>query len=93
MCRIYASTPQEEYVQKTRSIRINGVVTSIRLEMRFWHIIERMSEREGLTVGAFLSTLYNEAIGYGCEVNNFASLLRVACITSLEVETGSRSCA
>lgn len=93
MCRIYASTPKEEYVQKTRSIRINGVVTSIRLEMRFWRILESISEREGGTVGAFLSTLYNEATVYGCEVNNFASLLRVVCITSLETECIDRSCA
>ena len=84
MCLIYASTPPEEYTQQTRSIRINGVVTSIRLEVRFWTILEQVAENEGSSLGRFLSTLYDEATSIHGKIDNFASLLRVVCTTSLE---------
>ena len=84
MCLIYASTPPQEYMQQTRSIRLNGAVTSIRLEMRFWSILERISQHENTTIGRFLSTLHNEATSIHGEIDNFASLLRVVCTTSLE---------
>ena len=91
MCLIYASTPPEEYKQQTRSIRINGAVTSIRLEMRFWSILERISESEGASIGRFLSTLHNEATSIHGEIDNFASLLRVVCTTSLEPRLAAQS--
>ncbi|MCG8532619.1 MAG: ribbon-helix-helix domain-containing protein [Desulfovibrionales bacterium] len=84
MCFIYASTPPEEYQQQTRSIRINGAVTSIRLEMRFWRILEQVAARERTTLGLFLSALHAEATTINGDIGNFASLLRVVCTTSLE---------
>lgn len=93
MCQIYASTPPEEYMQHTRSIRLNGAVTSIRLEVRFWSILERISERENTTLGRFLSTLHNEATSIHGEIDNFASLLRVVCTTSLEPELAKKATA
>lgn len=93
MCQIYASTPPEEYMQHTRSIRLNGAVTSIRLEVRFWSILERISEREHTTLGRFLSTLHNEATSIHGEIDNFASLLRVVCTTSLEPELAKKATA
>lgn len=93
MCLIYASTPPEEYMQQTRSIRINGAVTSIRLEMRFWSILERIAQQEGTTLGRFVSTLHNEATSIHGEIDNFASLLRVVCTTHLEPQLATQASA
>ncbi|MFW5734292.1 MAG: ribbon-helix-helix domain-containing protein [Oceanidesulfovibrio sp.] len=83
MCKIYSSTPPADYAYATKSVRLNGAVTSIRLEQRFWCILERLAEDEGATMGRFLSTLYDEAVQSQGRVDNFASLLRVVCTTYL----------
>lgn len=83
MCEIYSSTPPSEYEQVTRSVRINGSVTSIRLERRFWHILDEVAESERSSTGKFVSTLHTEAYSAHGEISNFASLLRVICTTYL----------
>ncbi|QJT09726.1 ribbon-helix-helix domain-containing protein [Oceanidesulfovibrio marinus] len=83
MCRIYSSTPPEEYASRTKSVRLNGAVTSIRLEQRFWSILEQLVQDEGTTLGKFLSSLYDEAMNAQGHIDNFTSLLRVACTTYL----------
>lgn len=86
MCKIYSSTPPADYAYVTKSVRLNGAVTSIRLERRFWSILDRLAEGEGATIGKFLSNLYDEALAIQGRVDNFASLLRVACTTYLGSE-------
>jgi predicted DNA-binding ribbon-helix-helix protein len=83
MCRVYAGTDPGEYRQVTRSVRLHRVVTSIRLENRFWTILDRMAADEGVTTPKFLAVLYDEVAEAQGEVRNFASLLRVACTTWL----------
>lgn len=83
MCKIYSSTPPADYAYVTKSVRLNGAVTSIRLEQRFWSILAKLAEGEGATMGKFLSSLYDEALSTQGRVDNFASLLRVACTTYL----------
>jgi predicted DNA-binding ribbon-helix-helix protein len=83
MCRIYAGTSPAEYEQVTRSVRLNRAVTSIRLENRFWTLLDRMAAEEGVSLPRFLSVLYDEVLDLHGEVRNFASLLRVACTTYL----------
>jgi predicted DNA-binding ribbon-helix-helix protein len=83
MCHIYAGTDRGEYRQVTRSVRLHRVVTSIRLENRFWTILDRMAAEEGVTTPKFLAVLYDEVGEVQGEVRNFASLLRVACTTWL----------
>ncbi|CCO22936.1 ribbon-helix-helix domain-containing protein [Maridesulfovibrio hydrothermalis] len=83
MCEIYSSTPPAEYEQITRSVRINGVVSSIRLERRFWNILDELAAAEKTSTGKFISTLHNEAYILHGEISNFASLLRVVCTTYL----------
>ena len=46
MCNIYSGTPQDRYDSDSRSIRIQGCVTSIRLENEFWEILDQMVEEE-----------------------------------------------
>ena len=79
MCRIYAGTDPALYASSTRSIRINGHVTSIRLEQEFWNILDRIAAEGGLTTAQFISTLHDEILEERRVVENFTSLLRVIC--------------
>lgn len=90
MCQIYSSTPPVEYEHQTRSVRLSGVVTSIRLENRFWSILEEIAESENIPLGRFLSTLHEEAMRTHGNISNFASLLRVVCTTYLELKLEGR---
>ncbi|WP_142848756.1 ribbon-helix-helix domain-containing protein [Telmatospirillum sp. J64-1] len=83
MCRLYASTPARDYERITRSVRLNSCVTSIRLERRFWQTLEELAREEELSLGQFLSRLHDEVLLERGEVGNFASLLRVVCLTFL----------
>ncbi len=83
MCGIYAATDPRKCEAVTRSVRINGLATSIRLEARFWEILDEMAAAEGMTTPRFLSVLYDEILDLRGEVRNFASLLRVICTTYL----------
>jgi len=83
VCEIYSGAEPELFELKTRSIRIDGVVTSVRLEAIFWQIIEEIAEDAELSVAVFLTRIYREVLARQGEVANFASLLRVACTTYL----------
>jgi predicted DNA-binding ribbon-helix-helix protein len=84
MCRIYASIGPDQCAPVTRSVRLNRFVTSIRLEARFWTILDAMASQEGMTTPRFLGKLYDEVLEERGEVGNFASLLRVACTLFVE---------
>jgi predicted DNA-binding ribbon-helix-helix protein len=80
MCHLFAHQPQRDYESQTRSLRMDGHSTSIRLEMSFWDTLEEIAAKEGLTLAKFLTTLHNEVLDHHGEVNNFASLLRCSCL-------------
>lgn len=84
MCHIFAGQDPASYRCRTRSIRLGGHVTSIRLEQRFWSILEDISAAQGLSLGKFLSTLYDEALEIHGTVTNFTSLLRCACLLAIQ---------
>jgi predicted DNA-binding ribbon-helix-helix protein len=81
MRRIFAGQAPESYGYVTRSVRLNGVCTSIKLEARFWRILEEIARREGVALTAFLAALHGEA-AHG-RARNFASLLRCTCLVYL----------
>ncbi|MFW5681208.1 MAG: ribbon-helix-helix domain-containing protein [Pseudomonadota bacterium] len=83
MCRIYSNTDPADYEPVARSVRIHGMVTSIKLERRFWSILEEMARGEGSTVPQFVTVLHDEVLESRGEVTNFASFLRVTCTTYL----------
>ena len=83
MCEIYVSADVALFELKTRSIRIDGVVTSIRLELVFWELLDRISQEESLKISEFLSKLYYEKLTECGRIVNFSSFLRVACTTYL----------
>ena len=80
MCRLFAHQPQRNYESQTRSLRIGGHCTSIRLELAFWDTLEELAGREGMSLAKFLTHLHDEVLDHHGEVNNFASLLRCCCL-------------
>lgn len=80
MCQIFAHQPQRNYESQTRSIRIGGHATSVRLEMAFWDTLDEITGKEGISLGKFLTQIHDEVLDHHGEVNNFASLLRCCCL-------------
>ena len=83
MCHIFASQNPSNYAYETRSVRLSGVVTSVRLEAKFWAVLEDLAQSQEMTVPQFLSSLYQEVIEVYGEMPNFASLLRCCCLNYL----------
>ncbi len=79
MCQIYASTEPARYDSEARSLRIQGSVTSIRLEKEFWSILEEMAGEGQVSTPELINTLYTEVHQNFGEVRNFTSFLRTAC--------------
>jgi len=79
MCQIYASTEPARYDSEARSLRIQGCVTSIRLEKEFWSILEEMAGAADSSTPELINTLYTEVHQNFGEVHNFTSFLRTAC--------------
>lgn len=80
MCRMFAHQPQSNYDAQTRSIRLGGHSTSIRLENVFWTILEEIAAREGKSVSKFITELHEEVLEHHGELGNIASLLRCSCL-------------
>jgi predicted DNA-binding ribbon-helix-helix protein len=91
MCQLFAHQPQRDYESQTRSLRIGGHCTSIRLEMSFWDTLEEIAAKENMSVGKFLTTLHNEVLDHHGEVKNFASLLRCSCLIYRSKNTAAAS--
>lgn len=84
MCQIYSGTETELYQSVSRSVRVNGVVTSLRLELRFWQILDEIASGEGFSTPQFLGKIHDEVVAQRGDIPNFASLLRVICTVYLE---------
>ena len=80
MCHLFASQPPSTYASQTRSIRIGGHATSIRLETVFWEILAELAHAQGMSLGKFVTTLHDEVLDIHGEVQNFTSLLRCTCL-------------
>ena len=82
MCSIFSSIDRQDYTFQTRSVRLGGHATSIRLEAMFWAILDEVARAQNVTLGRFLSKLHDETMAFDeAEPHNFASLLRCACLT------------
>jgi predicted DNA-binding ribbon-helix-helix protein len=80
MCSVYINADPILYESRTRSLRINGVLTSIRLENQFWDVLSEMAAKEGRTTNQLITTLHEELSGLRGDSANFTSFLRVCCI-------------
>ena len=83
MCRIFAGQDPDGFTSVTRSIRLSGHSTSIRLETAFWRILDEIAASQDLSTAKFLSTLHDEVIELRGEAPNFTSMLRTTCLLHL----------
>ena len=77
MCEYFVRADPIQYEQRSRTVRIRNVLTSIRLENMVWEILADMAEEEGCTTNALISKFHDEILVHRGEVPNFASFLRV----------------
>lgn len=88
MCQIFAGQDPASYECETRSLRLNGQSTSIRLEVSYWEMLDQIAVAEGFTTPGFISKLHAEVLELHGEARNFTSLLRCACLQFLKREAG-----
>lgn len=86
MCKIFISADPVCYETTTRSIRLHGVVTSIRLETLFWSVLTEIGRRDDMSLSQLITKLYDEITEARGEVENFASFLRVCCLRYLTLQ-------
>lgn len=86
MCQLFIDADPALWASNTRSFRMDGMVTSVRLEEMFWRALETIGERDDLTIPQLLHRLYNESLDAGHDVGNFTSFLRVCCLRFLDLQ-------
>ena len=89
MCRIFVNTDPILYESRSRSVRIHGMVTSIRLENLFWTVLADIAAKQGMTTNRLIMTLYDEVVEAHGKVQNLASFLRVSCVRYMETDPGA----
>ena len=83
MCEFFVKADPIQYEQRSRTVRIHGVLTSLRLENMVWDVLAEMAEDEGRTTNALISLFHDEILAHRGEVPNFASFLRITCMRYL----------
>ena len=86
MCQIFIDADAALWASHTRSFRMDGMVTSVRLEEMFWRALESIGDRDNLSVPQLLHKLYNESLDAGHDIGNFTSFLRVCCLRYLDLQ-------
>ena len=89
MCGVIANHDPLRFRQVSRSLRIAGQSTTVRLEHAFWAVLDEIAEDEGTTTARLVSTLHEEALECHDEMSNFASLLRTVCLLYREGRTAA----
>jgi predicted DNA-binding ribbon-helix-helix protein len=84
MCEFFVKADPIQYEQRSRTVRIHGVLTSIRLENMAWDMLAEMAAAEGRTTNALIVAFHDEILAHRGEVPNFASFLRVTCMRYLQ---------
>ncbi|AJG17847.1 MULTISPECIES: ribbon-helix-helix domain-containing protein [Cupriavidus] len=90
MCEIFIRATPQSYQGQSRSLRLHGVATSIRLESLFWEVLETLARRDGMSVGQLITRLHDELVAYRGEAANFTSFLRVCCLRYLMLQGEGR---
>ena len=86
MCEVYVKADPIIYESRSHSVRIHGVVTTVRLENAFWTLLGEMAQLEGVTTNQLIGTLYDEVTQFRGEFENFSSFLRVSCARYLALK-------
>jgi predicted DNA-binding ribbon-helix-helix protein len=72
----------------SRSVRLNGLATCLRLEEVYWNILSEIASCNGCSINAVLSYVDREVhLRYG-GVKNFSGLIRVVCVAHLSKTEG-----
>lgn len=79
MCRLFIGARSELWESRAKSLRIDGVATSIRMETFFWDTLDEIAARDDMTSNQLITKLYHEAMDADHDVGNFTSFLRVCC--------------
>ena len=67
----------------SKSVRLNGLSTCLRLEKVYWNILSAIAHSNNCSVNAVLSYIDREVhLRYG-GVKNFSGLIRVVCVSHL----------
>lgn len=77
MCELFIGSEGDKWVSRTKSLRIDGVATSIRMENFFWAILSEIAVRDHMTTNQLITKLYLEAMVADHDLGNFTSFLRV----------------
>ena len=86
MCQLFIEADPALWTSHTRSFRMDGMVTSVRLEEMFWRTLETIGRRDDLTLPQLLHRLYNESLDAGHDMGNFTSFLRVCCLRFIDLQ-------
>ncbi|WP_152047336.1 ribbon-helix-helix domain-containing protein [Aureimonas psammosilenae] len=86
MCRLFVGASPDLWESQTRSVRMDGMVTSVRLERMFWTVLEDIAAKDEMNIPQLLHQLYNESIDEGHDLGNFTSFLRVCCLRYLDLQ-------
>lgn len=87
MCEIFVTADPALYRARARSVRLHGVVTSLRLENMFWNVLSEIAARDGMSVPQLVTKLHDELVASGsAAVDNFSSFLRVCCLRYLRLQ-------
>ncbi len=79
MCELFIGADPTLWQSRTRSLRIDGVATSIRIETHFWETLEEIGARDDLSLAQLITRLWHEAMDADHDLGNFTSFLRVCC--------------
>lgn len=74
----------------SRSVRLNGFSTCLRLEAVYWGILERIAAASRCSVSAVLSYVDREVHLRQGGVRNFSGLIRVICVAWLQNPPSAR---
>ena len=60
MCEYFVKADPIQYEQRSRTVRIHGVLTSIRLENLVWDTLAEMAEEERCTTNALIVQFHDD---------------------------------
>lgn len=85
MCQLFIGVESDLWQSRTKSLRIDGVVTSVRMENFFWATLDEIAFRDTMSVSQLITKLYHESIDAEHDLGNFTSFLRVCCARYLSL--------
>lgn len=90
MCKLFIGADVGLWTSSTKSMRMDGMVTSVRLENYFWKTLTEIAERDQMNIPQLLTKLYYESIDAGHDLGNFTSFLRVCCMRYLALQLSGK---